>query len=246
MINAQHIGLILLLLFSCNRSWAVEPPKDSTHRLILICGASCAGKSTLSHSLAENLGDHWYVLDRDELEENGIPEEQIDQQLVEDVVKMLDRGLNVIVDTQSFQSLLDPLGAYHPLTIFVYTALPQLIERDKMRQQYRQRSERRLRYARAFVFDTFSQLLTFSNEFNADPLDIIDASDIDPDFAHYPIHEDTYEFLSKIMRADQPVSIYPMDQHDIVIRSDRKTINQSVQEVSALINISQFALDLSR
>lgn len=237
MICVRHVGLILILLFSCTCSDALETDRNNMHRLVLICGASCAGKSTLSHALAEYLGDRWHVLDRDVYEENGMPEEEIDQRLIEDIVKMLDSGSSVIVDTQSFQCLLGPLKAYRPLKIFVYTALPCLIERDKTRQQCRQRSERRARYARAFVFDTFSQLLTLSGGSSDDPVDIINSSDVDPDFPFYPIHEDTYEFLSQIMHADNPVLIYPMHQHDLVIRSGSQTIGISVREISALIGI---------
>ncbi|PJD93450.1 MAG: hypothetical protein CK425_12730 [Parachlamydia sp.] len=226
------------LIFSVflSNGWALEYDEERSTRLVLICGASCAGKSTLSKALAKNLGDSWIVLDRDEWAENENSEEKVDQLLIENILQSVDKGLKVIVDTQSFHPLSHALAELQPFTIFLYTPLPKLIERDQLRQQYRQRSERRQRYARAFVLDTYVQLLTFEHEGNEHPLDCINPLDIEPDFAIFPIHEKTHQFLTQIMQAKEPLCVYPAAFYHKIIKGSSQPLNEAVHEISTSIN----------
>lgn len=225
------------LIFSVflSNGWALEYDEERSTRLVLICGASCAGKSTLSKALAKNLGDSWIVLDRDEWAENENSEEKVDQLLIENILQSVGKGLKVIVDTQSFHPLSCALAELHPFTIFLYTPLPKLIERDQLRQQHRQRSERRQRYARAFVLDTYVQLLTFEQEGNGHPLDCIDPLGIESDFASFPIHEKTHQFLTHIMQAKEPVCVYPAAFYHKIIKGGSQTLDEAVHEIAISI-----------
>jgi len=222
---------IALILFSYSSIQAENI--EITPQIVLICGASCAGKSTLSHALAENLGDYWRVLDRDDLEENAASEEAIDQLLVEEIEKNLEKGFRVVVDTQTYQPLLEPLKQYSLFTIYVYTPLPILLARDSQRQQMRNRPEQRRRYARAFVLNTFVQLMTLSESetMNAVPIDFLKVVDIDADFDQYPIHEKTYHFLTQVSLCQQPQPIYAAIEHHMLIRGDSQTLSDSVYEI---------------
>ena len=144
----------------------------------------------------------------------------------------------MIVDTQSFQPLLYAFTEYHPLTVLIYATLPVLIERDILRQQNRQRSEQRQKYARAFVLDTFVQLVTFSKSSHLNPLDIIHPSHIDPSFINYPIHDNTHSFFHKIISSQKSMGIYPNYQYDVIIRSDNETIKESTLKIASLVHPS--------
>jgi len=229
----SKLTLIFILFFG--NVWTIEYIEEPASRLVLICGASCAGKSTLSKALAKNLGNNWIVLDRDEWAENEDSDEKVDQLLIENILKNLKEGLNVVVDTQSFQPLPRSLAELDPYTIFLYTSLPQLIERDQMRNLNRPRSTQRQRYARGFVLDTYAQLLTFKPSGSESVLDCLDASSIDPDFAIYPIHEETYHFFLQIIQAKEPLCIYPAAVYRMIIRGDRQTLDESIKEISESI-----------
>lgn len=234
MLHLKFKNFPLLLLIFLGFGWA----SASVPRLVLVNGASCSGKSTLTQALAANLGTNWIILDRDELENNGVPEEKIDRILTENICGHLTQGNGVIVDTHTFQPLLYVLTEYHPITVFIYAMLPVLIERDTLRQQNRQRSEQRQKYARAFILDTFVQLLTFSKDSNPNPLDVIHPSDVDINFLNYPIHDNTYSFFHKIISTQSPIVIYPNYQYDVIIRSDRETIKESVLKIASLVHQS--------
>jgi hypothetical protein len=79
------------------------------------------------------------------------------------------------------------------------------------------------------------QLLTFSKGSNLDPLDMMHPTDVDPSFVNYPIRDNTYFFLHKIITAEHPISIYPNYQYDVIVRSDRETIEESVLKIASLM-----------
>lgn len=233
MIKVLFITLILFSHYSITAENIENSPQ-----IVLICGASCAGKSTLSHALAENLGDSWKVLDRDNFEENDASEDLIDRLLIEEIEKNLEQGFGVVVDTQTYQPLLEPLKKHCLFTVYVYTPLRILLDRDSQRQQLRNRPEQRRRYAKAFVLDTFVQLITLSEKENTTPIDFIQASDIDFDIDQYPVREQTYQFLTKVYLHQHYMPIYAALDYQLLIRGDSQTLSDAVYEIKDIISNS--------
>ena len=59
------------------------------NRLIVVYGASCSGKSTLSAGIAEEFGASWRVIDRDDVVDQHQDEEKADVYLLEEIKNTL-------------------------------------------------------------------------------------------------------------------------------------------------------------
>src|SRR5262249_16985124 len=99
--------LFLVLLCFCILSQSIAYAEK---RLIVLYGASCACKSTLSKSLAKSLGPMWLAIDRDDVIEREqkksfvSPEtigKNADKLLCQEIQHALEQGSSIIVDTQT-------------------------------------------------------------------------------------------------------------------------------------------------
>lgn len=119
----------------------------SAQTIIFVYGTSCAGKSTLSKSLFNHLGEEWKLIDCDEVDDPSYS-----------IKEALNDQWNVIVDTQLHAHLREEFQEHETISILVFAPLSVLIERDERRNKHLHRSPLRQKYARAFIYETYEQL----------------------------------------------------------------------------------------
>lgn len=145
------------------KSTSSEPTRNVIpNKVIIIMGASCSGKSTLSKKLLSSLGDQWHLVEldviEDELKEQG--KDTSDEALINAVVTqtnaLLGAGWNVIIDTNIYHEQLQLLATADKKFIFVYCPLAVLLERNAQRDLVLKRPAKRSAYARAYVEKTFA------------------------------------------------------------------------------------------
>lgn len=190
-------------------------------QVILLYGTSCAGKSTLGRELQKDLGADWQILDWDDFA-NEFGDENATGLLLATILQTLADGNYLIVDTQSCVDFDDALVNYNVATILVYTSLNTLIARDEARQTLLKRPEKKRRYARAYIYETYFQL--FACEPNNDFIDTITSEHIEEGLFNYPLHEDTYDFFSAIAQSTFPISIFTRRPFNLIIRTDQNDV----------------------
>jgi predicted ATPase len=214
-----------------------------TNRLIVIYGASCAGKSSLSFALQEALGSPWIVIDRDDVIENeekkGLMssdaiEEMADTFLCHEIQEAQKLGQNVIVDIQLPLPILGKFTSQNPLAVFVYAPLPFLIARDKKRAELRQRSADQARKARHYVLETYAALLCEEHD-NNKRVDTVLASDLECDMFRLPLSERTTGLFLKLIRRANPSPLYANFPCDVLIKSHQESLKESVKRCLAFL-----------
>ncbi len=149
-------SLPIFLLFSFCNTTMPTPPKA-----LVVMGASCSGKSTLSKQLLASLGDQWRLVEldviEDTLKEQG--KDTSDQALIDAVVtqanRLLANGCQVIIDTNIYHEQLQTVATPDKTFVLLYCPLAILLERNAQRDAMLQRSARRSFYARQYVEKTF-------------------------------------------------------------------------------------------
>jgi chloramphenicol 3-O-phosphotransferase len=198
--------------------------------VILLYGTSCAGKSTLAHTLQQELKHSWEILDWDDYAEE-FGDDLASELLTNDLMQLLINDKHIIIDAQTCLELENTLLNYDVKTVLVYAPLKTLISRDDARNALSKRPERRRRYARAYIYETFFQL--YGIDSTHDFVDKIDPTDVQPDLIQYPLKEKTYDFFQKIVQSSVVVPIYAKRKYDLIINTERSNLNSSVREIQS-------------
>lgn len=234
----------ILLILALQIFGKLDAAEDTPQRIVLVYGASCSGKSTLSHSIANHMGGSWHVIDRDEVielyqqmnvEDPQEVESHADEYLIAEMHRELGLGKHLVVDTQFPRPLIATFQKYSPISVFVYAPLAVLLARDDKRTQVLQREAKRQYYARAFVLETYVQLLTFENSVGYNYVDFISYSDFREDILYYAYKPLTFDFFQALQMLNHSVPIYALDPYDLLIRSDIETVAQAVLRVHHVI-----------
>jgi len=232
MTNRQISLLITLLSFlfhSCGFSQQISAEsQEAAPQVILLYGTSCAGKSTIATHLQKSLGSSWKILDWDDYaNEHG--DDRATEILLDDLMQDLLNGYCLIIDTQPCVDISDTLSNYRVISVLIYASLNTLIARDELRQTTLKRSEKRRRYARAYIFETFFQLYGCNS--NDDPVDEIYPDDVPTDLWYYPLNEATSDFFQQIAQNNSPVSIYAKVRYDLIINTDQTNIDCAINTI---------------
>ena len=129
-------------------------------QVIMFMGPSCAGKSTLSKHLCEQLKvkhEQWAVIDFDDVSES------IDR-LRQATDNLLKKDINVIIDTNTYEDGMEKRleNAVKIIKIIVTAPLEVLLERDEKRTHRLKRDEERAFWCKHFVIESFHRSLTWS------------------------------------------------------------------------------------
>jgi chloramphenicol 3-O-phosphotransferase len=155
--------LVLLFVFSFMRS--LDQP--TTDKAIIIMGASCAGKSTLSAKLLNLRGNRWKLIEFDAIEDEfkasgtDAQDSFILQEVVVRANKSLLDGWNIIIDTNYYDEILRTITAADKKFILIHCPLEVLLKRNARRDTILQRTPARSRQARAYVEKTFHNFKAF-------------------------------------------------------------------------------------
>ncbi|HLW72505.1 MAG TPA: ATP-binding cassette domain-containing protein [Candidatus Babeliales bacterium] len=144
----------LFILFLCFVSCSIQ-----ALQVIIVMGPSCAGKSTLSKYLCDQLNtqnEKWEKIDFDDVEENI-------ERLIAVTNDYLQQNSNVIIDTNTYENGLENRinGAVTITKIIVIAPLEVLLQRDKRRTEFFNRNADRALRCRDFVIDSFNRSLTW-------------------------------------------------------------------------------------
>jgi adenylylsulfate kinase-like enzyme len=125
-------------------------------------GPSCAGKSTLSKYVCEQLNaenESWVVVDFDEVGENI-------EQLLKTANDYLAQDINVIVDTNTYENEMEKrfYGGSTVTKIIVTAPLEVLLQRDERRTQRLKRDEKRAFWCKHFVIESFERSLVWPSD----------------------------------------------------------------------------------
>ncbi len=143
-------GFFISLIFCCTKN-----------KLIVVMGASCSGKSTLSKELLQNLGDGWKFVELDEIEDQckakkiTITNEELITMVVYQVNEHLDNKYNVLVDTNIYHNDFSKIDCDYKKIVWVYCPLNILLVRNAERDKVLQRRGDNARYAREYTQKTF-------------------------------------------------------------------------------------------
>lgn len=128
---------------------------------LIIYGASCSGKSTLSKELKQKL-PQWEILEFDDVEielkqtHEELTHGQVADMVIERALMKLENGINLIIDTNVFdESWITRLNLYLIGRIYVFCPLQILLLRNRTREIKLNRSARRSFYAKKYVQDTY-------------------------------------------------------------------------------------------
>jgi AAA domain len=125
-------------------------------KIIIVFGPSCSGKSTLSKKIAQQLGDKWHLLDRDDLIESGSLDED-DLVGFADFINKMAQTSCVVIDTNSYtQDFFKALKPETKLRVAVYAPIATLLARDELRTQRLARTPQRALRAKQFVIDNYN------------------------------------------------------------------------------------------
>jgi adenylate kinase family enzyme len=158
-----HIKFLVLSL--CFMATVILEAKPS--KALVIMGASCSGKSTLSNQLSELLGDQWKLVELDAIEDEfkilkkEFTEEDLVHALLSESNRHLAAGYNIIIDTNIYHKVLRDLCADDKKFILVYCPLNVLLARDAQRTINLQRNSQRAAQAREYVEETFYNFEAF-------------------------------------------------------------------------------------
>lgn len=122
---------------------------------VFIFGPSCSGKSSLSKTLQESLGDEWTYLDRDDLtQKEGIKEEDADEVIDQRL------GNRFIIDAQ-IPWREKKAGEFYFL---IFPPLEELLKRDALRTKNLNREEKFAQYAKKYVIETHQTLKEYQKD----------------------------------------------------------------------------------
>ncbi len=139
--------------------------------VIIIMGASCSGKSTLSKKFLETLEGKWQFVELDEIEDNfkiarkDFAEIELLQEVVSQANYFLKQGWNVIIDTNIYHEILRTISTKNKIFILIHCPLNILLERNTQRDIILQRSPQRAAHAKRYVEKTFHNFENF-NEYD--------------------------------------------------------------------------------
>lgn len=155
--NLRCFKVILLLFFFSSLRC-----DQNSGKALIIYGASCSGKSTLAKKIRNAL-EVWQIIEFDDFEielkklDHQITNSQISHYLIEHALFLLMRGENLIIDTNVFDGAwVMKLKPFLCGTIFVYCPLPQLLERNAIRDKRLNRSAEKSFNARKYVESTYN------------------------------------------------------------------------------------------
>ena len=135
--------------------------------IILLIGASCSGKSTISEALHKRLNEEkkiWEIVGFDECGENI-------ENLIEFSKNIIKGGENIVIDTNTYEETIDEElndKKNNLIKIYVYAPLDILLKRDEERNEKRERSEERALRARRFVKISFENTKSLDVDFKID------------------------------------------------------------------------------
>ena len=140
----------------------------SNKKVVMIIGASCSGKSSLSKELLKNLGYKWKFIELDAIEDE-FKLKKLDftnADLINAIVYRsnihLANDYNVLIDTNIYDPQLLTINSPLKKRIFVYCPLPVLLERNKNRDIKLNRDSKRSRNAYDYVEHTYKNFCFFS------------------------------------------------------------------------------------
>jgi len=200
-----------------------------TPEVILLYGTSCSGKSTLANKLQQSLKQSWSILDWDNYAEE-FGDDLASESLINDLMQYLINNKRIIIDAQPCLELENTLINYNIKTVLVYAPLKTLISRDDARNTLLKRPEKRRKYARAYIYETFFQLYerNSTNVF----VDEVNPADVQPDLLiHYPLNEATYNFFQQIVQSSSVVLIYTTREYDLIINTELLDVNSAVEQI---------------
>lgn len=125
--------------------------------VIIIMGASCSGKSTLSKKLLERLGGNSQLVELDQIEDDfkisgkDFSETDLLLEVVTQTNSFLKQGLNVIIDTNMYHEILRTIATDNKTFILIYCPLNILLERNAKRDIKLRRSAQKAAHAKAYV-----------------------------------------------------------------------------------------------
>ena len=161
--QVNHLFLTLLLaLVNGNRATA-DCVSTQQPTALIIMGASCAGKSTVSKALITALGQNWRLVELDVIEEqlkaagkdHTIP--NLLAVLVHTANAALAAGDNIVIDTNVYDPILATIATAQQKYILIDCPLEALLIRDEQRNQRLQRDPKRAGYARAYLLKTHAK-----------------------------------------------------------------------------------------
>lgn len=199
--------------------------------VILLYGASCSGKSTLANKLQQSLKQSWSILDWDNYAEE-FGDDLASESLINDLMQYLINNKRVIVDAQPCLELENTLINYNIKTVLVYASLRTLISRDDARNTLLKRPEKRRKYARAYIYETFFQL--YGRDSTNVFVDEVNPTDVQTDlFINYPINEATCNFFLQIVQSSSVVPIYTTREYDFIINTELLDVNSAVGQIQS-------------
>ncbi len=234
-------------------------------KIVFIFGTSCAGKSSLSKQLLHRINEEqWKLIDRDIIIEEcqnsyihinpHATKKQIrqafdeielraDELVLAEMRYCFQNRYHVIIDTQFYHDIVNQVKEYHPFSVLVYAPLHLLLERDQIRNQHLNRSNKRQFYAKAFIFETFAQLyqLEQPQDQDAKQVDQINPHDWDKNVLSYCLDSETKIFFEKICDAKEIFPLWSKNPCDLVIDSAHQSIEEAVQRIVALLFLNEFA-----
>lgn len=230
-----------LLLFFLSTQWLFAA---ETKRLVIIYGASCAGKSTLSHGLQEAMGEPWVVIDRDEVIEQeasrGILAQEVietiaDKLLYNEIQNRLNAGKKVIVDTQIPRAVLHHFQQEKPLAVFVYAPLSSLIARDTRRAERLSRSEERNLWARHYLLETYASLISRKTGFGKVAIEETTGKEVDCELFRLPLSKRSTSIFLELVKSNKPKPIFSRYPCHLLIKSDQEPVADSVSRCRQLM-----------
>jgi len=159
----MKMTLLLLNLFYCFFN------SLATGEVIIITGASCSGKSTLSKKILKTTEGKWQLVELDKIEDNfkisGKYFTEIDllQEVITQTNCFLKQDLNVIIDTNIYHEIFRTISTENKTVILLYCPLNILLERNAKRDIKLQRSPRKAAYAKRYVEKTFHNFENFND-----------------------------------------------------------------------------------
>lgn len=156
-------NLLLHILFY----FSIFTEHTTPGKAIIIMGASCSGKSTLSTKLLESLGNQWKLVELDLIEDEfkALGKDTADRNLLAAVVarsnSLFSEGYNVIIDTNIYDEVLRTISTNDKKLVLVYCPLNILLERNAQRDVILKRPPQRADHARKYVEKTFYNFENF-------------------------------------------------------------------------------------
>ncbi|HLB40726.1 MAG TPA: AAA family ATPase, partial [Candidatus Babeliales bacterium] len=159
--QVNHLFLTLsLVLVNFNTADCVNTQQ---HTALILMGASCAGKSTVSKALVGALGPNWKLVELDVIEEQlrAAGEDHTIPSLLAALVRTANAALaagdNIVIDTNVYDPILATIATAQQKYILIDCPLEALLIRDEQRNQRLRRNPKRAGYAREYLLKTHAK-----------------------------------------------------------------------------------------